>query len=216
MVGEVRGLRKFDLMKYLIVKRLFDVFFSFLVLVIIFPFLIIISLIIKYDTNGPALFLGIRSGKNNKDFKIYKFRTMYYLSNTDKMTTSATDERITPVGRFLRKYKLDELPQFINVLKGEMSIVGPRPELPYYTRKYSKNERVILSVQPGITDFASIKYHKLSAMMPDKDTNNFFEEKILKNKNLLRIKYVNELSFLTDLNIFFKTIFKILLIFVKK
>ena len=197
-------------------KTLLDTFIAILGLIGLSPVFILISILIKMTSRGDIFYQGIRSGKNNKDFKIYKFRTMYYLSNTDKMTTSATDERITPVGRFLRKYKLDELPQFVNVLKGEMSIVGPRPELPYYTRKYSKNERVILSVQPGITDFASIKYHKLSAMMPDKDTNNFFEEKILKNKNLLRIKYVNELSFLTDLNIFFKTIFKILLIFVKK
>tara|TARA_Y200000002_G_scaffold148627_1_gene122803 strand:- start:7138 stop:7536 length:399 start_codon:yes stop_codon:yes gene_type:complete len=132
------------------------------------------------------------------------------------MTTTSNDRRITRFGGFLRQYKLDELPQFYNVLIGDMSIVGPRPELPYYTEQYDENEEIILSVRPGITDFASIEYYNLSDLIPENDANQFFEKNILKNKNNLRIKYVNEISLLTDMEIIFKTIHKLRLTMVKK
>ena len=141
---------------------------------------------------------------------------MYHQSSTANMTTTSNDRRITRFGGFLRQYKLDELPQFYNVLIGDMSIVGPRPELPYYTEQYDENEEIILSVRPGITDFASIEYYNLSDLIPENDANQFFEKNILKNKNNLRIKYVNEISLLTDMEIIFKTIHKLRLTMVKK
>ena len=141
---------------------------------------------------------------------------MYYNASTAKMTTSSNDDRVTSLGFYLRKYKIDELPQLVNVLMGHMSIVGPRPELPYYTMMYSKKEKKILSVRPGITDFASVEFYNLNNLIPDSNSNNFFEENILKKKNRLRLKYVNEISFLTDCKIFFFTIIKIFRVILDK
>tara|TARA_Y100000992_G_C21003046_1_gene367414 strand:+ start:57 stop:455 length:399 start_codon:yes stop_codon:yes gene_type:complete len=132
------------------------------------------------------------------------------------MTTSSNDDRVTRFGFYLRKYKLDELPQFFNVLIGDMSIVGPRPELPFYVSKYSEDEKRILSVGPGITDFASIEYYNLSELIPDDHSNNFFENHILKKKNKLRLKYVDEISLFTDCKIFFFTIVKLIKLIFRK
>jgi lipopolysaccharide/colanic/teichoic acid biosynthesis glycosyltransferase len=141
------------------VKRLLDILIAALGLLLFLPFLIIISLIIFTTSKGPALFKQIRVGRYNKDFKLYKFRTMY--PNADKeglLTLGDRDTRITPIGAFLRKFKLDELPQLINVLKGEMSLVGPRPEVRKYVNLYTAEQLKVLDLKPGITDMASIKY----------------------------------------------------------
>ena len=113
---------------------------------------------------------------NGELFYILKLRTMYFNAHTTKMNTSSNDDRVTSLGFYLRRYKIDELPQLVNVLLGHMSIVGPRPELPYYTKMYSKKEEKILSVRPGITDFASVEYYNLNNLIPDNDSNNFFEK----------------------------------------
>ncbi len=116
-------------------------------------------------------------------------------------TTGLDDPRILPFGKILRRFKLDELPQVINVLKGDMSLVGPRPELPYYTDKYTNDELIILSVKPGITDFSSIEFSSLDEVVGKSNADKVYEEKVLKRKNQLRIKYVNERSFVLDLKI---------------
>ena len=134
-------------------KRLFDIIFSFLGLVALLPLFMLIALLVKLDFRGPVFFRGIRVGRFGKPFKMYKFRTM--VANADELGGSPTadnDPRITRAGRFLRKYKLDELPQLIDVLKGEMSLVGPRPEVEEYVKLYSEEEKAILSVCPGMTD----------------------------------------------------------------
>tara|TARA_B100000519_G_C14180690_1_gene408377 strand:- start:544 stop:972 length:429 start_codon:yes stop_codon:yes gene_type:complete len=125
-------------------------------------------------------------------------------------TTSLNDSRITPIGKFLRKYKLDELPQFINVIKGDMSIVGPRPELLEYVEKYTIEEKIILSIRPGITDYSSIKYSSLDKLVGEVDANRIFNEKILYERTQLRLKYVNEYNFFIDIKLIFLTILVIL------
>ena len=189
---------------YLFFKRSNDLFIFFI------PIFLIISLLIKFDSVGPVLFLTKRTGKDNKKFIMFKFRTMYFNSSTENRTTSSNDDRITRVGKLLRKLKFDELPQLFNVFLGDMSIVGPRPELPYYTDQYSKEEKIILKVKPGITDFSSIEFYNLPDLVPDENPNEFFEKNILKTKNKLRIKYINEIGFKTDLKILFLTMKKII------
>jgi len=140
-------------------KRLFDIVFSIIILIVLFPLFLIISLWIIIDDGFPVFYLQERIGKDFKPFKLIKFRTMY--KDADKkglLTVSSKDNRITPSGYYLRKFKLDELPQFINVLKGEMSIVGPRPEVKKYVELYNDEQKKVLSVKPGITDEASLKY----------------------------------------------------------
>ena len=139
--------------------RFFDLLFSFLGLIVLSPFFLLMALLIAADSRGGVFYCQTRVGKNGKDFRLYKFRTM--ASGSDKkglITVGAKDARITKVGYFLRKYKLDELPQLINVLKGEMSLVGPRPEVRKYVEMYTPEQRRVLSVRPGISDYASIEY----------------------------------------------------------
>lgn len=138
-------------------KRFFDIVASLFGLILLSPVLIVIGLLIRGEGSGPSFYRGVRVGRDGKSFRIFKFRTM--VVDADKVggpSTSNDDPRITKVGKFIRKYNLDELPQLINVLKGEMSFVGPRPEVKYYTDMYSEEEKVILNVRPGITDWASV------------------------------------------------------------
>lgn len=197
---------------YLLFKRSNDLLFSFLAIIFFIPIFLIISLLIKLDSVGPILFLTKRTGKDNKKFIMFKFRTMTFNSSTENRTTSSNDDRITRVGKLLRKLKFDELPQLFNVFLGDMSIIGPRPELPYYTDQYSKEEKIILKVKPGITDFSSIEFYNLPNLVPDENPNEFFETTILKTKNTLRIRYANEISLITDMKIFFLTIKKMILL----
>ena len=189
------------------IKRLFDTTFSFFGLIILSPFLLIITILIKIDSKGPIFYKGIRVGKNGKTFKQYKFRTM--IKNAEKLggsTTAFNDHRITKIGRFLRKYKLDELPQLINVLKGEMSLVGPRPELKEHTDLYNNEEKKILSVKPGMTDYASIKFASLDQLVGSKNADEVYAKKIRNKKNQLRLYYVNNRSFWKDIKIIIQTI----------
>lgn len=189
-------------------KSLFDITFSFLGLVVLFPLFILIGLLIKLDSEGPVFYRGVRVGRFGKPFKIYKFRTMVIDAESIGGTSTPDDDpRITRVGRFLRKYKFDELPQLINVLKGEMSIVGPRPEVKHYVDIYTEQEKAILSVRPGITDWASIWNPDEGAILAgSSDPEKAYMEKIRPEKIRLQLEYVKNNSFWIDLKIIFKTI----------
>lgn len=194
------------------IKRIFDVIFSFLGLMVLSPLLIIIAIAIKINSPGSVFYRGERSGINGKPFLIYKFRSM--VVDAEKIggpSTALNDPRLTRVGKFLRKYKLDELPQLINVLKGEMSLVGPRPQVRKYTDLYKGEENMILSVKPGITDYASIKFSNLDEILGDENVDMKYVEEIEPEKNKLRIKYVKEQSFLTDLKILAETFAKLIM-----
>lgn len=187
-------------------KRIFDILLSIVGSIFFLPVFIFAAIAIKTDSPGPVFYLGIRTGRHGKPFRIYKFRTMFVgLEKPGGDTTALNDPRVTRVGAFLRRYKIDELPQLINVIKGEMSIVGPRPELPVYTQNYNEEERVILSVRPGITDYSSIEFRDLDIMVGQNDPDRVFEEKILPRKNELRVEYVKNRTFWRDLMILART-----------
>ncbi|MFL0352523.1 sugar transferase [Xanthomarina sp. GH4-25] len=189
------------------IKRLFDIIFSFVGIALLLPILLIIAFLIKIESKGSLFYLQTRVGKHHKDFKIFKFRTM--LVDSDKkglLTLGDRDPRITKIGYFLRKYKLDELPQLINVLIGNMSFVGPRPEVRKYVNYYSKEDDIIFSVKPGITDYASISFRNEAELL--KTTNNpetYYIEHILPEKLKLNKEYINSNNLFTDLKIIFKT-----------
>ncbi|MDD5015726.1 MAG: sugar transferase [Atribacterota bacterium] len=193
-------------------KRLFDLFCSLVCLCVFSPLLIIITLLIKLEDHGPVFYRGVRVGLGRQFFRIFKFRTM--VVNAEKLgglSTADDDPRITKIGKFIRKFKLDELPQLINVLKGEMSFVGPRPEVQHYVNMFTEEEKVILSVRPGITDWASLWNSDEGAILkgsmdPDKD----YMEKIRPEKIRLQLKYVRERSFWIDLKIIFQTLWTVI------
>ena len=192
-------------------KRLFDVFFSFLGLIVLIPVFIIISIVIIFDTKGGVFYLQKRVGKNNRDFLLFKFRTMRVDSASDSLLTIGEDDsRITHSGAFLRRYKLDELPQLFNILKGDMSIVGPRPEVRKYVDMYNQRQKQVLTVRPGLTDYASLKYINESEVLAKYDNpEKAYVEVIMPEKLNLNLKYIKEKSFVTDLRIIFKTLAKI-------
>lgn len=189
-------------------KRSFDFFSSLIALLVFSPFLLCTALLIKLHDSGPVFYMAPRVGKNGRLFKMFKFRSM--VVNADKIgpsSTTKTDSRLTPVGKFLRKYKLDELPQLINVFTGEMSIVGPRPEVKYFTDMFNDEEKKILSVKPGITDFASIWNSDEAAILEGSDDpDKTYMEKIRPQKIKLQLKYISEQNFFTDMKIIFLTI----------
>jgi lipopolysaccharide/colanic/teichoic acid biosynthesis glycosyltransferase len=194
------------------VKRLFDIFFSLIgLLILLIPF-IIISLIIVIDSRGGVFYKQVRVGKDGKDFKLFKFRSMR--TDADKaglLTVGGRDSRITRIGYYLRKYKIDELPQLINVLIGDMSLVGPRPEVRKYVDMYNVEQQKVLSVQPGITDYASIEYSNENEILGKAaDPERTYIEEIMPAKLDLNLKYIREQGISTDLKIIFRTIFKIL------
>jgi len=193
-------------------KRLFDIFFSLFGIIILSPILLLICLLIIIDSKGGIFFKQIRVGKGNKDFNIFKFRTMK--TDSEKkgfLTIGNKDNRITKVGYYLRKYKLDEFPQLINVLKGDMSIVGPRPEVRKYVDMYNEQQLKVLSVRPGLTDFASIEYMNESELLSksDKPEETYISE-IMPAKLSINLIYIEKKSFLTDCIIIIKTIIKII------
>lgn len=192
-------------------KRLFDIFFSFIGLLFLLPFFIVIAFLILIDSRGGIFYQQIRVGKNGKDFGLYKFRTMK--PDSDKkglLTVGGRDPRITSIGYYLRKYKLDELPQLINVFMGEMSLVGPRPEVRKYVDLYNEEQQRVLLVQPGITDFASIEYFNENELLGKSDNpEETYINEVMPNKLKLNLKYINEFSIATDFKIIFKTIGKI-------
>ena len=194
------------------VKRLFDIIFSLIGLIFALPVFLIVSFLIKKESLGPVFFRGERIGKNNKPFKIFKFRTM--ILNADKLggpSTAGDDPRLLKIGHTLKKYQLDELPQLINVLKGEMSLVGPRPEVKVYVDMMTSEEKkLILSVRPGMTDFASLwNFHESEVLKGSLDPEKTYMEEIRPEKLKLQIKYVKTRSFLVDLKIILKTILRV-------
>jgi len=194
-------------------KRVFDIVAAYLGLILLSPLLLWIAWHIKHEDGGPVFYRGMRIGLHGKPFRIFKFRTM--VADAEILGASSTsndDARITRIGKFLRKHKLDELPQLINVLVGDMSLVGPRPEVKKFTDLYTDEEKAILAVRPGITDWASLWNPDEGALLkgstdPDKD----YLEKIRPEKIRLQLKYVRERSFLTDVKILYLTL-KIVLI----
>jgi lipopolysaccharide/colanic/teichoic acid biosynthesis glycosyltransferase len=187
---------------YLLAKRAFDLVAAATGVVLVSPLLLLIAVLVKLDSPGPVIYLGPRIGKDGKPFNIYKFRSM--VANAEQLGTTATahlDPRITRVGRFIRRYKLDELPQLFNVLAGDMSFVGPRPEVEEHTSCYSEEEKGILSVKPGITDFSSIRFVNLNQLLGTENANQVFIEKYRAEKNRLRLEYVRKQSFASDMRI---------------
>ena len=192
-------------------KRIFDIILSLFGLMILFPFMLIIAILIKLDSKGPVFFKQIRVTKNGREFKIFKYRTMRVGSDKYRQITVGKDNRITKVGAFLRKYKLDEIPQLINVLLGDMSLVGPRPEVPKYVALYTKEQKEILKVRAGITDYASIEFSDENDLLAsEEDPEKAYIEKIMPKKIELNKKYLSEISILTDIKIILLTIKKIL------
>jgi lipopolysaccharide/colanic/teichoic acid biosynthesis glycosyltransferase len=193
------------------VKRLFDIIFSVLGIIILSPFLVIISIIILLTSAGGAFYRQIRVGKNGKEFKLLKFRTMRVgADKSSALTVGMRDSRITNIGFYLRKYKLDELPQLFNVLLGEMSFVGPRPEVPKYVAMYDAEQKNVLNVKPGITDYASIVYSEENALLANAENpEELYITRIMPAKLKLNLRYINEMSLGTDIKIILKTIGKI-------
>lgn len=194
----------------LIIKRIFDFFAALVGIIIISPILVIVSIAIKFDSPGKVMFLQKRVGRNGKSFYIYKFRTM--VSDAEKLGKQITvgkDSRITKVGAFLRKYKIDELPQLFNVLKGDMSFVGPRPEVPKYVELYTEEQRKVLSVRPGITDLASLKYSDENDILGKVDNpEEYYINVIMRDKLNLNLEYIEKSNLFFDISLIIKTIIK--------
>ena len=192
--------------------RLLDIMLSLLGLLFLLPIFLILAVWIKFDSQGSIFFRQIRVGKDGKDFRIYKFRTM--IVNAEKMgiiTIGERDPRITNSGYFLRKYKLDELPQLINVLKGEMSFVGPRPEVRKYVEMYNQEQLKILTVKPGITDYASIEYINEDEILGKSlNPEKTYIEEIMPQKIKYNMKYINNKTVIEYFKIIFLTIIKII------
>lgn len=191
-------------------KRTFDLVLSFLGLLFIAPLLVFISLIIKMGSSGPIFYRGERIGLKGKVFRTFKFRSMIVdAEQRGGASTHEADARITGIGSFLRRFKLDELPQLINVLLGDMSFVGPRPEVKKFVDMYTPEERIILTVRPGITDWSSIKFHnegEIIAASGIEDADEAYARLIRPEKLRLQMKYVRERTLWVDLKIIFDTI----------
>lgn len=192
-------------------KRVIDFVLALILAIVLLPFYFIIGLVVAITSGFPVFYRPERGGYKDKTFRICKFRTM--VKNADKIgggTTALNDPRITKFGSFLRKTKLDETPQLFNILSGKMSFIGPRPELLRYTSRYSEEEKVILQVRPGITDYSSVEFINLDEIVGGTNADEMYEKHVLKRKNELRIKYANTVSFGTDFKLFFKTVFYVL------
>ncbi len=193
------------------IKTLFDRIASLIGLILLSPLLLILTLAVLFDSPGGAFFIQQRVGKKGELFGLFKFRTMRPLSETDgKLTIGNRDPRITAVGYFLRKYKLDELPQLFNVFIGEMSLVGPRPEVPEFVEMYSPAQRKVLDVKPGITDYASLKYfHESELLAESADPRATYINEVMPAKLALNLEYLERRSFIEDLHVILLTVRKI-------
>lgn len=193
------------------IKRLFDILASGLGLIILSPLFLILALCIKIDSVGPVFYKQLRVGKNGKDFYLFKFRSM--CKGSDKkglITVGGRDPRVTRTGYYIRKYKLDELPQLINVFIGEMSLVGPRPEVRKYVEMYTPEQQKVLSVRPGITDLASICYRNENELLAQaKNPEEYYIHMIMPDKLRINLEYVRHSSFFYDLKLIFKTFVEI-------
>ncbi len=193
-------------------KRLFDIFFSILGLVVLSPLFLVVAVWIKLDSRGPVFYRQVRVGRHNRDFRIFKFRSMRVGSDKGSLVTiGGRDPRITRSGYIIRKLKLDELPQLINVLKGDMSFVGPRPEVRHYVDYWTEEQMVVLSVRPGITDPASIKFRNENELMATAENpEEYYINVIMQEKLKLYIEYVNHHTLLTDIGLIFKTLWVVI------
>ncbi|KAF5064296.1 sugar transferase [Proteiniclasticum sp. QWL-01] len=189
-------------------KSAFDRIFGVIGFVLLSPFLAVIALLVRLTSPGPVLFLQERVGKNGKPFRIMKFRTM--VEGAEEMglkITVGNDARVTRVGETLRKFKLDELPQILNIVKGEMSFVGPRPEVPKYVAHYTQEQKKVLSIKPGVTDLASIKYRKESELLgQSQDPEKTYLEEIMPEKLRINLDYVERASLAYDLRLLWMTV----------
>jgi lipopolysaccharide/colanic/teichoic acid biosynthesis glycosyltransferase len=186
--------------------RLVDTTFSLMGLIVLMPFFCVIALLIKLDSPGPVFYRARRVGKNGVLFRLYKFRTM--VAGADRQgpgITAAADSRITPIGRFLRRAKLDELPGLFNVLKGEMSLVGPRPEDPRYVALYTPDQQQVLSVRPGITSAASLTYRHEEQLLAGPDWEQRYIQEVMPHKLRLELSYLTKRSIFTDLGVLLQT-----------
>ena len=193
-------------------KRFFDVLFSGVLIIVLVPLGIVVSILIVLDDFGSPFFVQQRVGLNGKNFGLLKFRSMRKNAESKgQLTVGMKDNRITRSGYFIRKYKIDELPQLVNVFLGEMSVVGPRPEVPKYVLLYNEEQQNVLSIKPGITDFASIEYVRENELLSaSSDPEETYIKEIMPAKLALNLKYVREQSFLTDMKIILQTIKAIL------
>ena len=196
---------------YRFCKRAFDICFALVGLMLFSLFMIFVAFLIKLNSSGPVFYRGTRVGLHGKKFKIFKFRTMVENAETiGGPSTALNDPRVTKIGRFLRRYKLDELPQLINIILGTMSFVGPRPQVEKYTDMYQGREKIILDVKPGITDYASIKFINQEQILGEESVDEKYLREIEPEKNKLRIQYAMKHSFLIDLHILLMTFVRLL------
>ena len=193
-------------------KRLFDILASVIGLIIISPVFLVLGIWIKLDSKGPVFYKQVRVGRGNRDFFLYKFRSMRV--GADKaglITVGGRDPRVTRSGYYIRKYKLDEFPQLINVLKGDMSLVGPRPEVRKYVEMYTPEQMHVLDVRPGITDLASIRYRNENELLEKaEDPDKYYVEVIMQDKLRINLEYVKEHSFIYDIKLIFGTFWAII------
>ncbi len=192
------------------IKRILDFVITGVALLVLWPLYFIVALLIALEDGFPVFYKADRGGYRGKAFKICKFRSM--VKNADKIgggTTALNDPRITKIGNFLRKTKLDEIPQIGQVFLGKMSLIGPRPELLKYVNQYTGEEKDILQVRPGITDFSCLEYINLDEIVGSENADEMYERYVLKNKNKLRIKYAHSVSFKTDMTILFNTLYAV-------
>ena len=194
------------------IKRVFDIFFSFIGILFFLPVYVIIAILIKLDSKGDVFYRQERIGKNGFPFNVFKFRTMIPEAfSKGTLTVGSRDPRVTRVGYYLRKYKLDELPQLFNVILGDMSFVGPRPEIKKYTDLYTKEQRKILSIKPGITDYASIKFRNENDILASSDNpEKLYVEKIMSQKIELNMIYINDNHVFKDVQIILQTFYTII------
>jgi lipopolysaccharide/colanic/teichoic acid biosynthesis glycosyltransferase len=194
-------------------KRVFDFIFATIGLLVLSPLFLIIIGLIRYDSEGGAMYLQKRVGLNNNEFVLFKFRTMQIDSERKGfITIGNNDVRITKIGRFLRKYKIDELPQLINVFLGDMSLVGPRPEVRKYVDLYTEEQKHVLSIKPGISDYASIKFLNENELLANSlDPNNCYENEIMPEKLRLNLIYIKNRSLFEDVKIVLLTFKSIIL-----
>lgn len=197
-------------MIYRFAKRLTDLGLSAAAVLALGPVMLLIAVLIKAGSPGPVFYRGERAGKNGRVFRILKFRSMVVdAERKGGFSTAIDDPRLTGTGRFLRRYKLDELPQFLNVLVGDMSLVGPRPQVLFYTNKYKGDEQSILAVKPGITDLASLYFADMDSVLGSGDVDARYLAEVEPVKNKLRLRYVREQSYLLDIRILVETAFKL-------
>ena len=189
-------------------KRIFDVVASGLGLLVLSPFFLLLAVWIKVDSAGPVFYRQVRVGRYNRNFRLFKFRSMRVGSDKKGLiTVGGRDPRVTRSGYFIRKYKLDELPQLINVLLGDMSLVGPRPEVRKYVEMYTSEQLHVLDVRPGITDMASIRYRNENELLAEaEDPEAYYIREIMPDKLKINLEYVAKHSFWFDMNLIFKTI----------